>query len=90
MSRLGKIIYAIDSKILEVGVESIDYSEEKENRFKYNIVTYIESKNNILYFTFDAYDCGSGFHINNLKFDEDNDNLKNLVNFLNKATFRYE
>lgn len=86
---MKKLIEAIEQKMLEVGIDNIDYSAEKDDRFKYGCVSYIESKNHILYFKFDAYDCGSGFHVNNIEFDDDCE-LKNIIEKLNQTTFRHE
>ena len=86
---MKKLIEAIEQKMLEVGTDNIDYSAEKEDRFYYNCSTFIESKNHIIYFEFDAYDCGSGFHVNHIKFEQ-NLSLPNIIEKLNKTNFRYE
>lgn len=86
---MKKIIEAIEEKMLEVGINNIDYSAEKDDRFYYNCSTFIESKNHIIYFEFDAYDCGSGFHVNHIKFEQ-NLSLPNIIEKLNKTNFRYE
>lgn len=85
---MKKLIEAIEEKMLEVGINNIDYSAEKDDRFYYNCSTFIESKNHIIYFEFDAYDCGSGFHVNNVKFE--GIWLPNIIEKLNKTIFRYE
>jgi hypothetical protein len=88
MKTFEKLIEAIDEKMLEVGKDNIDYSSEKDDRFYYNCSSFIESKNHIIYFEFDAYDCGTGFHVNNIKFEDIW--LPNIINKLNKTTFKYE
>ena len=85
---MKKLIEAIEEKMLEVGTDNIDYSAEKDDRFYYNCSALIESKNHIIYFQFDAYDCGSGFHVSNIKFDDIW--LPNIIEKLNKTNFRYE
>lgn len=89
MKAFDKLVEAIESKMFEVGIDNIDYSAEKDDRFKYNCSSLIESKNHIIYFQFDAYDCGSGFFVNNIKFDE-NEYLSNIIEKLNKTNFKYE
>ena len=89
MKAFEKLIEAIDEKMLEVGKDNIDYSSEKDDRFYYNCSTFIESKNHIIFFEFDAYDCGSGFHVTHIKFEQ-NLSLPNIIKKLNKTTFRYE
>ena len=86
---MKKLIEEIEQKMYEVGTDNIDYSAEKDDRFKYGCVSYIESKNHILYFKFDAYDCGSGFHVNDIRF-QSNSALPNIIEKLNKTNFRYE
>ena len=86
---MKKLIEAIEEKMLEVGIENIDYSAEKEDRFAYDVYTYIESKNHVIHFDFSAYDCGSGFHVNHIKFEQ-NLSLPNIIEKLNKTNFRYE
>jgi hypothetical protein len=73
----------------EVGTDNIDYSAEKDDRFYYDCSAYIESKNHILYFKFDAYDCGTGFHVNDIIF-QSNSALLNIIEKLNKTNFKYE
>lgn len=85
---MKKLIEAIEQKMYEVGHDNIDYSAEKDDRFYYNCSTFIESKNQIIYFQFDAYDCGSGFHVSNIKFEDIW--LPNIIEKLNKTNFRYE
>lgn len=86
---MKKLIEAIEQKMLEVGSENIDYSAEKEDRFAYDVYTYIESKNNVIHFDFSAYDCGSGFNVNHIRF-QSNSALPNIIEKLNKTNFRYE
>ena len=86
---MKKLIEAIEEKMLEVGINNIDYSAEKDDRFYYKCTTFIESKKHIIYFQFDAYDCGSGFHVNHIKFEQ-NLSLPNIIEKLNKTNFRYE
>ena len=86
---MKKLIEAIEDKILEVGINNIDYSAEKDDRFYYNCSTFIESKNHIIYFDFSAYEYGSGFHVNHIKFEQ-NLSLPNIIEKLNKTNFRYE
>ena len=86
---MKKLIEAIEEKMLEVGINNIDYSAEKDDRFAYDVYTYIESKNNVIHFDFSAYDCGSGFHVTHIKFEE-NLYLPNIIEKLNKTNFRYE
>ena len=86
---MKKLIEEIEEKMLEVGIDNIDYSAEKGDRFYYNCSTFIESNNHIIYFKFDAYDCGSGFHVNHIKFEQ-NLSLPNIIEKLNKTNFRYE
>ena len=85
---MKKLIEAIEQKMLEVGTDNIDYSAEKDDRFYYNCSTFIESKKNIIFFQFDAYDCGSGFHVSNIKFEDIW--LPNIIEKLNKTNFKYE
>jgi len=89
MKTFDKLVESIESKMVEVGTDNIDYSAEKDDRFKYNCPSLIESKKHIIYFQFDAYDCGSGFFVNNIKFDE-NEYLSNIIEKLNKTNFKYE
>lgn len=89
MKAFDKLIEEIENKLFEVGVDNIDYSSHIDDRFNYNCASYIESKNNIIYFTFDAYDCCSGFNVSNIVF-EDNYMLKNIIDKLKETTFRYE
>jgi hypothetical protein len=89
MKAFRKLIDAIEDKMLEVGKDNIDYSAEKDDRFCYDCQTYVESENHLLNFTFDSYDLGTGFHVNNVKFDE-NIFLPNIIEKLNKTNFRYE
>ena len=86
---MKKLIEAIEQKMLEVGTDNIDYSAEKDDRFYYDCSALIESENHILYFKFDAYDCGSGFHVNDIRF-QSNSALPNIIEKLNKTNFRYE
>ena len=85
---MKKLREAIEQKMYEVGADNIDYSAEKDDRFYDNCSSYIESKNHIIYFQFDAYDCGSGFHVSNIKFDDIW--LPNIIEKLNKTNLRYE
>ena len=89
MKAFEKLIDAIEEKMLEVGKDNIDYSAEKDDRFYYDCSAYIESENHIIYFEFDAYDCGSGFYVTHIKFEQ-NLSLPNIIEKLNKTTFRYE
>lgn len=89
MKAFEKLIEAIEEQMHKVGVESIDYSEALEDRFTYDIYTYVESDNNVIHFDFSAYDCGSGFHVNHIKFEQ-NLSLPNIIEKLNKTNFRYE
>ena len=89
MKAFEKLIDAIEKEMFKAGVESIDYSAEKDDRFTYDVYTYIESKNNVIHFDFSAYDCGSGFHVNHIKFEQ-NLSLPNIIEKLNKINFRYE
>ena len=86
---MKKIIEAIEQKIYEVGTDNIDYSAGKDDRFYYDCSAYIESKNNNIWFEFNAYDCGSGFHVNDIRF-QSNSALPNIIEKLNKTNFRYE
>jgi len=86
---MKKLIEAIEHKMYEVGTDNIDYSAEKDDRFAYDVYTYIESKNHVIHFDFSAYDCGSGFHVNHIKFEQ-NLSLPNIIEKLNKTNFRYE
>lgn len=85
---MKKLIEAIEQKMYEVGTDNIDYSAEKDDRFYYDCSAFIESKNHIIKFEFNAYDCGSGFHVSDIKFD--NMWLPNIIEKLNKTNFRYE
>lgn len=89
MKAFKNLVDAIEIKMLEVGTDNIDYSSEKDDRFKYGCASSIESKNNSIYFNFDVYDCGTGFHFNSIEFD-DNCKLKNIIEKLNKTTFKHE
>ena len=89
MKAFENLIDAIESKMLEVGTDNIDYSSEKEDRFKYGCYGFIESKNHLIEFLFDAYDCGTGFHVNNIAFDG-NEYLINIIKKLYQTTFKYE
>lgn len=86
---MKKLIKAIEQKMYEAGTDNIDYSAEKEDRFAYDVYTYIEYKNHVIHFDFSAYDCGSGFHVNHIKFEQ-NLSLPNIIEKLNKTNFRYE
>ncbi len=85
---MKKLIEAIEQKMYEVGTDNIDYSAEKDDRFYYDCSAYIESENHIIYFEFDAYDCGSGFYVTNIKFEQ-NLSLPNIIEKLNKTIIRY-
>jgi hypothetical protein len=85
---MKKLIEAIEQKMLEVGKDNIDYSEAKEDRFTYDVCAYVESKNNFIGFEFDVADCGTGFHVTNIRFDENY--LPNITAKLNRTTFKYE
>ena len=89
MKAFEKLIEAIDEKMLEVGKDNIDYSSEKDDRFFYSCYGFIETDNHIIYFKFDAFDCGTGFFVSNIEFYE-NSYLINIINKLNKTTFKYE
>ena len=86
---MKKLIEEIQQKMYEVGTDNIDYSAEKDDRFYYDCSAYIESKNNNIWFEFNAFDCGSGFHVNHIKFEQ-NLSLPNIIEKLNKTNFRYE
>ena len=89
MKAFEKLIDAIEEEMLKAGKESIDYSECLEDRFTYDIYSYVESGNNVIHFDFSAYDCGSGFHVTHIKFEQ-NLSLPNIIEKLNKTTFKYE
>lgn len=89
MKAFEKLIEAIDEKMLEVGKDNIDYSDEKDDRFCYGCYSFIETKNHLIEFEFNAFDCGTGFFVSNIKFDN-NPDLQNIINKLNKITFKYE
>jgi hypothetical protein len=85
---MKKLIEAIEQKMLEVGKDNIDYSSERDDRFKYDVCAYVESKKNFIGFEFDVADCGTGFHVTNIRFDENY--LPNITAKLNRTTFKYE
>ena len=87
MTNFEKIVEAIELKLEEVGKDNIDYGAHIDDRFCYDVYTHIESKHNVIWFTFDAIDCGNGFHIQDLKFEE-NEALPNLINKLQNYKFR--
>ena len=89
MKAFDELVEAIENKMFEVGTDNIDYSAEKYNRFCYYCGAYIESKKNMIYFEFKVFDCGTGFYVNNIKF-ENNEYLPNIIEKLNKTTFKYE
>ena len=89
MKAFEKLIDAIEKEMFKAGVESIDYSAEKDDRFYYDCSAYIESENHNIWFEFNAFDCGSGFHVNDIRF-QSNSALPNIINKLNKTNFRYE
>ena len=89
MKTFLEITIAIEEEMFKAGKESIDYSAEKDDRFVYDVYTYIESKNHVIHFDFSAYDCGSGFHVNHIKFEQ-NSALPNIIDKLNKTNCRYE
>jgi len=89
MKAFKNLVDAIEEEMFKAGVESIDYSEALEDRFTYDIYCYVESENNAIHFDFSAYDCGSGFHVTHIKFEQ-NLSLPNIIEKLNKTTFRYE
>lgn len=86
---MKKLIEAIEQKMYEVGTDNIDYSAEKDDRFYYDCSAYIESENHNIWFEFNAFDCGSGFHVNDIRF-QSNSALPNIIEKLNKTNFRYE
>lgn len=87
MTNFEKIVEAIECKLEEVGKDNIDYGAYWEDRFCYNCSAKIESKRHIIYFTFESYDCGTGFHVANLQFEE-NEALPNLIKKLQNYKFR--
>lgn len=89
MKAFNKLVEAIENKMFEVGINNIDYSAKKEDRFCYYCGAYIESEKHMIYFEFKVFDCGTGFYINNIKFDN-NGYLPNIIEKLNKTTFKYE
>lgn len=86
MTNFEKIVEAIELKLEEVGKDNIDYGAHIDDRFCYGILTYIESKRHSIWFVFDAIDCGNGFHIQDLQFEQ-NDALPNLINKLQNYKF---
>jgi hypothetical protein len=88
MKAFIELIDAIEEQMYIAGTESIDYSEAKEDRFTYDVCAYVESKNNFIGFEFDVADCGTGFHVTNIRFDENY--LPNITAKLNRTTFIYE
>jgi hypothetical protein len=69
MTTFEKLVDAIERKLQEVGKNNIDYSDQIDDRFHYDCQGVIESKNRHIDFTFDAFDIGTGYHIDNLVFN---------------------
>ena len=87
MTNFEKIVEAIECKLEEIGKDNIDYGAHIDDRFCYDCQAVIESKRHIIYFTFESYDWGTGFHIQDLQFEQ-NDALPNLINKLQNYKFR--
>ena len=87
MTNFEKIVEAIELKLEEVGKDNIDYGAHIDDRFCYDCQAVIESKHHHIDFTFEAYDWGTGFKVENIHFNS-GFALPNLTERLTNYKFR--
>jgi hypothetical protein len=80
---MKQLINNIHTLIESLGTDAIDYNNEIDDRFTYNVKGSYQD----IEFSFDAHDYGK-FHVENLYFLE-NEYLPNVIEKLNNTNFKF-